>query len=197
MLKSKFQHYRDPSSPVRLLEHNMSKETNGSLGVCITCDRRNLGGANYSRACCATTQEAVLCSSAPVPSTSSECGTSRLSSKTDKNHGFYLPPAINFETYKSMSKKSPPHTYRSPFKARDNTCKNSAAVPQKQPRSSLRTISAPRHPLMPSFFEPSDLIIENNPTQHDRPSDQAMEELKNYAGSFDQIRNWKRRVSSG
>lgn len=131
MLKSKFQHYKDLFSPVRLFEHNMSKETNNSLSVYITCNRRNLGKANYSRACYATTQKTMLYSSASVLLTFSKYGTSRLSSKIDKNNGFYLLPTINFETYKSINKKSPPHTYRSPFKARDNTCKNSAAVPQK------------------------------------------------------------------
>ena len=174
----------------------MSNDADGPLGFCITCDRGRLGGPDSAHACCTTIPKALLCSSAPVPPTSSECGRSRQWSNTDKNNGFYLPPAINFEAYKSTSKKSPPHTYRNPFKARENTCIIPAAIPQKQPRSSSRTISTPERSLTQSFPEPSDLLIENNATQHDRPSEQAMEELKNYASSFDQIRNWKRRVSS-
>ena len=148
-----------------------------------------------SQACCPTNPE-ILCSSAPGPTSSAEFGTSRLWSGIDKNNAFYLPPAINFDVYKLKSKESAPLKNQSSSKAPQATCNLSELIAQKQSTSSSRTISIPERFSTQSPSELSGLLVENNSTQHERPSDQAIEELRDYASSFDQTRNLKRRTST-
>jgi hypothetical protein len=163
----------------------------GTPDFCLTCGRQTPGGGYCSKACCPPNPE-KLCSSAAVPPTSAEFGKSRPWSGIDKVIGFYLPPAINFDTYRSANKESAPLTNQSSFKAPQE----SEPIAQKQSKSSSRIISIPKQLSTQSSSEWSDLLIEENSTQGDRPSDQAIEELRYYASSFDRTRNWKRRVST-
>lgn len=162
----------------------------------LTCGRRTLGAGTCPQACCSTNPQKKSLS-APIPTTSTELGTSHPCPRIGEDIDFHLSPAINFDNDKLASNESAPLQYQGPFNAPlQDTQIRSKPVVQRQLKSSPRTIAMPSRCSTRSPFELPGSLLEDNPTQHDHPSDQAIEELKNYASSFDQTRKRKRGVST-
>ncbi len=168
-------------------------ETGVSPDFCLVCDRPTSGGEFCSQACRSANQESSLCSSAPVLPASG-FGTSRAPSQFERE-SFHLLPTI--EEYKPTGKKSSRVTYLSPCKATQETHSLNKPIPQNQFHSSASTTSTPVQLLTPSGLRRSPtLFSKDTSTQQDRVSDKAFEQLKDYAKSFDQTRELKRRVTT-
>lgn len=141
---------------------------------CLSCDRQisqSDHGAYCSQSCRLADLERASASSAP----SSYASTT---SRTGNGSGFYLPPALNFASPShhsaaaaySPSSRSP--TY--PTATRQGSERGLYSSPSRSSLSSLHSHGR---------SEPAAL------------SDKVKNELREYAGSFDHIRDWKRRMT--
>jgi hypothetical protein len=149
-----------------------------SLDYCLTCDREAPNGAAYcSQACRLADMDRVSCSSSPK--------TMASTSTSGAPGGFYLPPAFNFST---LSKSSNTSSSTSPTRSQ------STWIPSNQ---SARKGSAASTGLHPS---PSRTSLSSMPSQHSAfeqvyLSEKALRELNDYASCFDQVRDYKRRMT--
>ncbi|KAI5857088.1 hypothetical protein BZA05DRAFT_165863 [Tricharina praecox] len=144
---------------------------------CLSCDRQisqSDHGAYCSQSCRLADLERASAYSAP----SSYASTT---SQTGSGSGFYLPPALNFSssTHQSSAAYSP--SVRSPTSLYPNY-----STTQQSGERSL--YSSPSRSSLSSLHshgrsEPAAL------------SDKVKNELREYAGSFDHIRDWKRRMT--
>ncbi|KAI9850029.1 MAG: hypothetical protein M1838_006169 [Thelocarpon superellum] len=113
-------------------------------------------------------------------------------------HGFYLPPPINFAAYKTRSTRPV------------STGGNVAEVVPVTTRTRYADSILFRHPTLPSPSNDRNLKRSLTPSSSGSSlsslqssstrdstclSDQARHELRSYANSFDQARDWKRRVT--
>jgi len=174
-----------------------------SPDFCLSCDRETSGEAYCSQACRLADLETSSCGSEPASPTSARPPPSHPNSGS----GFYLPPAFNFSAYRSSSiPPSPPathtssHTQTSFFS--NQTTYFSSPQPRSQSVSSQGTSStsmhgaAPKRILTPSSSRTSLNSLQSISTQGSHLSDQARNELRSYTSSFDQVRDWKRRMTA-
>jgi hypothetical protein len=155
----------------------MTSQMEWSHDFCLSCDRQMEGGTYCSQACrladlekgAGQQQSAQLSSSA--------------SSTSSSNHGFYLPPAVNFSQYQTsstsrgfdMGPSSPYHYY--------TTTNGSYFAPS----------IAGQRSLTPSSSRSS--LSSNSSTTSSGITAQAASQLNNYMRSFDQTREQKRRYT--
>ncbi|KAJ9631955.1 hypothetical protein H2203_000356 [Taxawa tesnikishii (nom. ined.)] len=151
---------------------------------CLACDKQTTDGLYCSQACRLADLEKAG-SSAPAtpltPGSFSFEAASWASSHLGTGSGFFLPPAVDFSSYK-ISDKDP----QSP--------KASQAAQSTQQRTASQP-SSPQRGLSPSSSR-SSLVstMSNVVTQTSNGiSEQARHELSGYVSSFDQTREWKRR----
>ncbi|KAA6407955.1 MAG: hypothetical protein FRX48_08306 [Lasallia pustulata] len=161
-------------------------EMDWSPDFCLACDRQTSGEAYCSQAC----RLADLETSEPV-SPASGPRASWASSRLSSGSGFYLSPAIDFSAYKSSSLTSAPAA--SPDLSKTRTAYGSSPVRRSQSASSQT--SSPKSSLTPSSSHSSLMSIQTASTQGTSLSDQARNELRGYTSSFDQVRDWKRRMT--
>ncbi|CCX34967.1 hypothetical protein FPQ18DRAFT_83878 [Pyronema domesticum] len=149
-----------------------------SHDFCLSCDRQissTDSGAYCSQSCRLADLEKASATITPSSYSSTTSSSSHTSS------GFYLPPALNFTNtsrYPASPATSP--TTRSPISM------PSYSTPSSYERGSL--YSSPSRSSLSSLnsygqIEPAAL------------SDKVKNELREYAGSFDHIRDWKRRMT--
>ncbi|KAI9867189.1 MAG: hypothetical protein M1813_009467 [Trichoglossum hirsutum] len=174
----------------------MPMEMDWSPDFCLACDRQTSGGAYCSQACrLADLERASSGSDSSAPS-SPTAAASWASSALGTGSGFYLPPPLNFAAYmstvssrsvsnRSFAAASPP-TFRIPsFPSRSHSnSSNSIAGHSLKP---ILTTSTSRSSLssLQGSSSPEGSVL----------SDQARNELRDYASCFDQVRDWKRRVT--
>jgi hypothetical protein len=154
----------------------MASQMEWSHDFCLSCDRQMEGGTYCSQACrLADLEKAGTAHSAQLSCSASSTASSTASS----NHGFYLPPAVNFSAYQAPAKSrgfdmspSSPHHHTSYFA--------SSTASQTQQRG--LTPSSSRSSLASNASQPQSGI-----------TPQAANQLNNYVRSFDQTRDMKRR----
>lgn len=150
-----------------------------SLDYCLTCDREAPNGAAYcSQACKLADMERASCSSSPKTTTSS--------STSGAPGGFYLPPALNFSALsKSSEVSSSPSSTRTSISwhssSQINTSKGSGSSGNLHPSPSRTSLSS-----MPS---------QHSPFEQSYVSEKSLRELSDYANAFDQVRDYKRRMT--
>jgi len=150
-----------------------------SLDYCLTCDREAPNGAAYcSQTCKLADMERASCSSSPKTTTSS--------STSGAPGGFYLSPALNFST---LTKSSETSSSTSPSRS------TSSWLPSSHTNG--RKVSTSNSHLHPS---PSRTSLSSMPSQHSAfeqsyLSEKALRELNDYANAFDQVRDYKRRMT--
>ncbi|KAI9660814.1 MAG: hypothetical protein M1829_006466 [Trizodia sp. TS-e1964] len=93
--------------------------------------------------------------------------------------GFRLPPAFDFAAF------------RSPIVASATTTTTTIVNAVSQPFS----IPSPLAMLKPSTSQTSLSSLRSQESVRSAVNDRAKSELRNYAGSFDHVRNWKRRLN--
>jgi len=145
---------------------------------CLSCDRQisqSDHGPYCSQACrLADVERAAATSPTPSYASSSSCTHSGQIS------GFSLPPALNFTSHapREPSSASSSPTPRSPISAQHYSTTPPSYNPQlySSSRSSVSSFGS-------SQQEP--LVL----------SDKVKNELREYAGSFDHVRDWKRKMT--
>ncbi|KAL2362831.1 hypothetical protein RJZ56_004261 [Blastomyces dermatitidis] len=153
-----------------------------SLDFCLVCDRQTLGGAYCSQACrlaemdgCATT---AADSEPSSPTTTTPVASPWTAQGYQHQHqhqqpsALYLGPAIDFSGYKFPGSSS-------------SSSSSSSATPSMP--------SASRQRLSPSSSQTSLSSLHSVSSNSSSLSGQARSELENYSGSFDKVRDWKRR----
>jgi len=154
---------------------------------CLTCDHQCPAGAAYcSQSCRLADIESASCTS----SNSSLKSATNYSLPTPSN-GFYLPPPLNFAEYASNSPSSSfPHI--------KSSVASSTAATFSYNSSSTRVRSSLQSSGLYSFSSRASFNSTSSPySQPESPclSDKAIQELKDYANCFDQVRDLKRRMS--
>ncbi|EEQ86258.1 uncharacterized protein BDCG_01378 [Blastomyces dermatitidis ER-3] len=152
-----------------------------SLDFCLVCDRQTLGGAYCSQACrlaemdgCATT---AADSEPSSPTTTTPVASPWTAQGYQHQHqhqqpsALYLGPAIDFSGYK--------------FPGSSSSSSSSSSTPSMP--------SASRQRLSPSSSQTSLSSLHSVSSNSSSLSGQARSELENYSGSFDKVRDWKRR----
>lgn len=156
----------------------MAMELTWSLDYCLACDRQTQGETYCSQSCRLADLEASSTWSAPTSPT-----TCKSSTNTTQGAGFYLSPAIDFAAYKASTTSlfpsanqlsSPPTSY---FPS--HTSSQVAATKTLTPSSSTSSLNS----------------TQSTPSQASPLSEQARTQLLGYTNSFDNIRNWKRRMT--
>lgn len=164
-----------PNSPLPLA---MAMELTWSLHYCLACDKQTQDEAYCSQSC----RLADLENSSDWSGPSSP--TNAPSSDTSKSSAFYLTPAINFSAYGTSTLRK--------YNAADQ-----ATSPSTSYFSSHSTIRvATTKTITPSTSSSSLSSTKSASTQVAKLSEQARNELLDYTNSFDNVRYWKRRVTS-
>jgi endogenous inhibitor of DNA gyrase (YacG/DUF329 family) len=145
-----------------------------SHDFCLSCDRQisqSDHGAYCSQSCRLADLERASASSTPSSYASS-------TSNNGQGSGFYLPPALNFSTISSQSSSAAtsPTSLHPAYSTAPQTCggRTLYSSPSRTSLSSLNNYAQPEPPIL---------------------SDKVKNELREYAGSFDHIRDWKRRMT--
>jgi endogenous inhibitor of DNA gyrase (YacG/DUF329 family) len=150
---------------------------------CLSCDRQisqSDHGAYCSQSCRLADLERASASSGSPSSYSSSTSQSGHSSR------FYLPPALNFS---SISTRQPSSTASSPTaRSPISLHPTYSTAPHSYGERGSQLYSSPSRSSLSSLNsygqqEPAVL------------SDKVKNELREYAGSFDHIRDWKRRMT--
>jgi hypothetical protein len=154
---------------------------------CIFCERQIAEGQYYcSQACRLAEMEKAGGSDHQTPFQLSSSASSANSA-----NGFYLPPAVNFSAYKSPSRgfdMGPSSSYYNGY----YYSTNNGAYPAHSSTSPSRQQQQPRS-LTPSSSRSS--LASNGSQTAASISAQAASQLNNYVRSFDQVREYRRRMA--
>ena len=147
---------------------------------CLSCDRETNGTPFCSQAC----RLAELDHSSPSlpvsPSDSYTEGVTRRPTQPARS-GFYLPPAFDFSLHRSST---------SPQSKRPVSLSSTKSAANQ---STLHGTSS----LSPTSSQTSLSSIKTSQSYHTKLSQQAENNLKEYARSFDHVRTLRRRISLG
>ncbi|KAI9819425.1 MAG: hypothetical protein M1832_003988 [Thelocarpon impressellum] len=172
-----------------------------SPDFCLACDRQTSGGAYCSQSCRLADIENSSSGSEPVsPASVGRPGVSWTPSNAGAGSGFYLPPPVDFEAYKAkLSRKATPPANAVPRQPYGSSRPAQvAALPSRHPIRSIgpSPTTPSRSRLTPSSSESSLSSMQSSLSQESGfLSAQARSELRGYANSFDQVRDWKRRIT--
>ncbi|MCJ1336751.1 hypothetical protein MMC09_002029 [Bachmanniomyces sp. S44760] len=155
-----------------------------SLDYCLACDRQTAGEAYCSQTCRLADHETS--SGGSELSSPASNGPSTPSVVVSQSpSGFYLPPAFDFSAYRStIFPVSNPQRTTLPLNLSSST--------QRFPTDSE---PSPRV-LTPSSSRSSLTSIQSSASSQNCLSEQARSELREYTNSFDQVRDWRRRMTS-
>ncbi|EEH35984.2 hypothetical protein PAAG_00307 [Paracoccidioides lutzii Pb01] len=162
-------------------------ETPWSLDFCLVCDRQTLGGAYCSQACRLAEMDGTAAAAAASDSEPSSSATSTITTTlrnpwTSQNTEtgaalLHFGSTIDFGGFKFPG--------------------SSAANYQIPSSTALEFQAASRPGLTPSSSQTSLSSLQSvSSTTSTRLSGQAKSELEAYFGSFDKVRDWKRRRTS-
>lgn len=161
------------------------------MEVCLVCENQIFEGHYCSQTCrLADLDRAGSSPASPLtPVTFASPIASWASSHLGGGTGFYLPPALNFDTYKiSTGNKTPLAT--SP--------RGAAQAPQPyqhSPQGTPLQASTPHRILSPSSSRSSltsSALTGISSQTSDGLSEQAKNELRDYVNAFDHTREWRR-----
>ncbi|KAI9835575.1 MAG: hypothetical protein M1819_002026 [Sarea resinae] len=171
----------------------MAENMDWTPDFCLACDRQTSGGAYCSQTCRLADIERASGGSEPVSPSSSGPSPSWKSS----NGRFQLPPPLNFGTCKPTGKAQSPSLGSSPLTSYAPNCYFSHPFNGSQSTISSSGTTSTNRALTPSSSRSSLSSIRSSSVQDNAYlSDQARNELRSYASSFDQIRDLKRRMST-
>ncbi|KAI1935535.1 hypothetical protein LOZ58_003493 [Ophidiomyces ophidiicola] len=160
--------------------------TDWSLDFCIVCDRQTLGGAYCSQACrLAEMDQYSTSDSEPSSPTTTATNTAR----SDQSW-------VGFGKTTSSSSNNNNGQSQRPF----TPLVLASSLKTPQGRTTLSSIShifsGPRRPgLSPSSSHTSLSSMSSSSTAGAHLSGRVKSELQEYAGCFDQVRDWKRRLT--
>ncbi|KAK6359551.1 hypothetical protein TWF696_000704 [Orbilia brochopaga] len=151
-----------------------------SLDYCLACDREAPNGAAYCSQACRLSDLERASYSASASSSPKE-PTAPTNSSSAAPGGFYLPPALNFSALRTSHEQSPSDS--SPVFSMPGWNGRKGSLASNLHPSPSRTSLSSMPSQQSSSFEQAYL------------SAKAARELSDYANSFDQVRDNKRRMT--
>ncbi|KAF8459119.1 hypothetical protein BGX38DRAFT_1138648 [Terfezia claveryi] len=170
-----------------------------SPDFCLSCDRQSVNGEAYcSQSCRLADLERASggSSAASSPHTSPTSWTT----PTPQGNGFYLPPALNFSTMSSRQASSASSSPRGSISSSSTPPPAVYQPVQHQTRSRYTPANCSQNGQTSTLYpSPSRTSLSSmqSTSQQDSGylSDKARNELRDYASSFDLVRDWKRRMT--
>ncbi|KAI4148149.1 MAG: hypothetical protein LQ340_005212 [Diploschistes diacapsis] len=144
------------------------------LDYCLRCDRQTSGEAYCCQACRLADLEASSNGSEPSSPVGNKTFAAPAPTARSPNNCFFLPPAFDFSPYR----RSPPPSSTS---SRPTSWFSRASTPPEDVPASPRVLS------------PS---TSRNSLKAEAISSQAKTELRSYTNSFDQVRDWRRKMTT-
>lgn len=170
-----------------------------SPDFCLSCDRQSAtGGAYCSQSCRLADLERASggSSAASSPQASPTCWTA----PNPQGNGFYLPPPLNFSAISGRQTSSASSSPRGSISSSSSPV--SAAYPLAQqptqyPYTSGNYTQSGQTSSLSSSPSRTSISSMHSTSQQDSGylSDKARNELRDYASSFDLVRDWKRRMT--
>jgi ECL1/2/3 zinc binding proteins len=152
---------------------------------CLACDKQTNGTPFCSQACRLAELDHSLSSSEPASPVYTRHGTSQRSPGLVTT-GFQLPPAIDFLSYRRDRA----------LQSSRGQAKSATAASHSINEASTSTAFPRSANLTPSSSQTSLSSLRTNQSSPGGISEQAWNELRNYASGFDQVRALKRRMST-
>lgn len=158
---------------------------------CLFCDKQTSEGAYCSQECRLADLERSGHSEpvSPLNFTSSRGSSWIPTYSTSSSNQFHLAPAINFAAYKSTANPTPTTTARTVY-----THQPTYSVSSTKSSSTARS-SPPKR--LSSSSSRSSLSSISSSSSANGLTDADYSQLRDYSNSFDQVRTWKRRATSG
>ncbi|ODH49660.1 hypothetical protein GX48_04184 [Paracoccidioides brasiliensis] len=165
-------------------------ETPWSLDFCLVCDRQTLGGAYCSQACRLAEMDGTAAAAASASASDSEPSSSAMSTITTTHRNPWA--SQNTETGAALLH------FGSTIDIGGFKFPGSSAANYQIPSSTTLEFQAASRPgLTPSSSQTSLSSLQSVSSTTSTPlSGQAKSELQAYFGSFDKVRDWKRRRTS-
>jgi hypothetical protein len=178
--------------------------------VCLSCDNQTHDGEKFcSQACRLADLERAGYSEPPTPASlpnnnsswhSWQMPSSNTNTSTSRHH-FQLAPPLNFSAYRqNPNLESPPASPRSRMSARSQSTsyfsQHSASLTMTSSTTSARP-SGRGLTLSPSRTSLSSVSSSGSASTTPGLSEQTLNQLRDYSGAFDTVRDWKRRVTFG
>jgi hypothetical protein len=168
--------------------------------VCLSCDSQTQDGQKFcSQACRLADMERAGYSEPPTPTSLPNNTPSwdswRMESKgssTSRQHHFQLAPPVNFSSHRhSSTLESPPSSPRSRSHHQSTSyfSQHTTTAPTTS-QSTGRGLT-----LSPSRSSLSSVSSSGTASSSSGLSEDTLNQLRQYYGSFDQVRDWKRRVT--
>lgn len=152
---------------------SVASDMDWSHDYCLSCDKQTPEGAYCSQACRLADLEKAGASEPPSPLNYAR--STSAATWPSSPGGFYLPPAVNFAAYRSISAPTSP-----------------GVMPAGQ--SCYFTSQPPKRALSTSSSRSSLSSISGHSTTQGLSS-QARTQLRSYVSSFDQVRDLRRRLT--
>lgn len=169
-----------------------------SPDFCLSCDRQSVnGGAYCSQSCRLADLERASggSSAASSPHTSPTSWTT----PAPQGNGFYLPPALNFSAMSSRQASSASSSPRGSISSSTPSPVVYQSVQQPTGSGYTSTGYSQNGQISTLYSSPSRTSLSSmqSTSQQDSGylSDKARNELRDYASSFDLVRDWKRRMT--
>ena len=153
-------------------------ELTWALDYCLACDKQTQGETYCSQSCRLADLETSSTWSGPTSPI-----TYASSASTNKGSGYYLSPRIDFSSYKSANPSSSTATSQSPSPS-------SSYFPNHSPGKAPTT-----KPGLTTSSSNTSLTSTQSSSQPTPLSEQSRSELLDYTNSFDNVREWKRRMT--
>ncbi|KAF8474870.1 hypothetical protein BDZ91DRAFT_282241 [Kalaharituber pfeilii] len=162
-----------------------------SPDFCLACDRQSVSGGAYCSQSCRLADLERASGGSSASSSPQALPTSWA--PPTPGTGFYLPPALNFS---SLSSRQPSPSASLPTSRAPFSSTPPSAAYSSQSNSASYSPSGRSSSLYPSPSRTSLSSLQSMP-QHETGylSDKAKNELRDYASSFDLVRDWKRRMT--
>jgi hypothetical protein len=172
--------------------------------VCLSCDRQTADGEKFcSQTCRLTDLERAGHSEPATPSSLPTNAPSWMAWQLPTSSGrsqFQLAPPVNFSAYKhSANAESPPTSPKTAAPSQQSsssyfqlpTTTSTSRAHSQTPYRGL--FSSPSRSSLSSVSSSSTSSTLNTPGL----SSEAVNQLRDYSGAFDTVRDWKRRVTYG
>lgn len=158
---------------------------------CLFCDKQTSQGAYCSQACRLADLERSGYSEpvSPLTFSSSQRSSWTPTYYTSTSNQFQLPPAVNFAAYRSGTAATSTATSRTVY-THQSTYSTSS-----NKSSSMATGTPPKR--LSSSSSRSSLSSITSSSTANGLTDADYTQLRDYSNSFDQVRTWKRRATSG
>jgi len=169
--------------------------------VCLSCDNQTHDGEKFcSQACRLADLERAGCSEPPtpacLPNNTPSWDSWQIPTTSTSRHHFQLAPPVNFSAYRANPNlESPPASPRTRMSTRPQSTsyfiqQTTSSTTSSQPSGRGLTLS-------PSRTSLSSVSSSGSAASPPGLSEQTLNQLRDYSGAFDTVRDWKRRVTFG